>query len=116
MLEPTPEDLALVAKMIEDIKRLGPGAFLAQFCIWGNLHLQTLSDRGRGVAMLRSVQAMPVYHFLFVMTGCDDVPRVRTAMENGLGRALWHAKLSGRDAVTVEDAKLVMQSIVDDLK
>jgi hypothetical protein len=116
MMDVDPEDLEYVKKTIEDIQRLGPGAFTAQFCIWGNLHMETLNDRGRGAAVMRTRQAMPVVHFLIQMTGCEELPRIREAMEEGLVRALWRAKTNGRDNITPEDAKAVMQGIVDALK
>lgn len=109
------QDLAFIKKTITEIKRLGPGAFLAQFCIWGNLVLNTNQDQGRGAQEMRTTQATPVIYILMELSGCEDVNKVQGAMEEGLGRALWIAKTAGRDEITVSDVSKVMQSIVDAL-
>jgi hypothetical protein len=114
-----PEVLDDTKKIIADIKKLGPTAFLAQYAIWANFYIQSATDRGRGAAMTRVEQAMPLVFFLIGMAGKtlkdpDAVDSCMAALEKGAVRALFQAKLDDRHEVHLEDMAGVMEWVVSE--
>ena len=110
------EQLAYLKGLIEDIQKLGPTAFLAQYCNWANLHVETLHDTGRGATLMRAEQVTVLVWFLKDLAKAENTELIVVKLKDSVLRALFNAKLNGRERIEIDDAEIAMNWIVDELR
>jgi len=110
------EQLTYLRGLISDIEKLGPGAFLAQYCNWANLHVQTINDKGRGAVVMRSEQMVPLVIFLQGLTECRDTERLVILLKDSTVRALFNSKLHDHQSIEIDDAEEAINWIMDETR
>lgn len=104
--EMTPEQMELVRKLLADIQKLGLGGLIGQYMIYTNLYVQTVQDDGRGAMAMRAEQLMPI---VLVLSQILEIPMERLetlvrAVNDGCVRAMFQAKLAGKEEIGYEQA------------
>jgi hypothetical protein len=110
------EQMQYLQGLIADIQKLGPTAFLAQYCNWANLHVETINDTGRGATLMRAEQVTVLVWFLKDLVKDEDTTLIVTKLKDSVVRALFNAKLNGREKIGLEDAEEAMNWITDEFR
>lgn len=115
-LEMTDEQLAYVQQIVEDIRRLGPAALLAQYCNWAKVYVDTLHDKGRGAREMRAEQAVPLVIYLQEMTQCKDTAKLMGLLHDSVPRAMFNQKMYGHETLQIDDAEEGINWIMDETR
>ena len=99
------EQLTYLKGLIADIQKLGPPAFLAQYCNWANLHVDTINDSGRGATLMRAEQMTVLVWFLKDFVKCEDTELLMAWLKDSVLRALFTSKLNDHERIEIDDAE-----------
>jgi hypothetical protein len=114
-LDMTPEQMELVRKLVEDIQKLGLPGVVGQYMIYANLYLTTINDEGRGATQMRAEQLMPLVLVLsqILTIPVEKVGTLVRALNDGTVRAMFQAKLAGKEEVEFEHADDALKWALD---
>ena len=108
------EQMQYLQGLIADIQKLGSAAFLVQYCNWANLHVETIYDNGRGATLMRAEQLSVLVWFLKDIVKTEDTELLVKRLKDSVLRALFNAKLQGRESIEIDDAEEALNWIMDE--